>query len=252
MIRFVALTAAVLLLVALSIYVLFDYHFGFIWLNQQSNLMPTTFWSVVTLFGDSHVAVALTLFLITQHKQLLPAALIATIPATLIAQSFKRGMPIDRPFSVLPEDSYIQIGRVLEMGSFPSGHTMTAAVWVGLFILFIRQNWCSYLLGGVLVLAGLSRIMVGAHWPIDVLVGAGVGLLCALFGYKVATQYQLGENKFSQGALFILPIYACFKVFTHNGGYPQGHPYIMILVAAAISYFIWLNAKPMYFAQGKS
>lgn len=250
--HFVCLFACILLGLAASVFVIADYHFGFIPINSTSSYFPATFWSVVTLLGDTHVAVALTLFLTSQHKQLLPAALIATIPATIITQSFKRGMPIDRPFSVLPEDSYVQIGRLLEMGSFPSGHTMTAAVWVGLFMLFIRKNWVSYALAVLLLLAGLSRIMVGAHWPIDVMVGAAIGLFCSLFGYEIATRYQLGEHKYSQAILLVFPIYASYKVIEHNGGYPLGHPYISAVILFAISYFIFVNAKNFKFVQGRA
>ena len=247
--QFVCFFAATLLVLALIIFSVFGYHSGFIWLNQAGGYLPSTFWSVITLFGDTHVAVALTLFLIMRHKQLLPAALIATVPATIIAQSLKRGMPIDRPFSVLPEDSYVQIGRLLEMGSFPSGHTMTAAVWVGLFVLFIRKTPFSYGLMALLVLAGLSRIMVGAHWPVDVLVGAGIGLLCAVAGYKIALRYQLGEHKYSQAALMLFPLYACYKVFEHNGGYPLGHPYIVAIIVIAIGYFVSLLFKASFNAK---
>ena len=250
--HFVCLFAAMLLFVALTIFVVFGYHSGFVWLNQLGGNIPQTFWSTVTLLGDTHVAVALTLFLIFKHKQLLPAALIATIPATLIAQSFKRGIPIDRPFSVLPEDSFVQIGRVLEMGSFPSGHTMTAAVWVGLFILFTRKTYLSYLFALILLLAGTSRIMVGAHWPVDVLVGASIGLLCAFVGYKVAMHFKLGEHKYSQALLFIFPLYACYKVIEHNGGYPLGHPYIVAVIIVAIVYFLLTSVKTVNFVQGKS
>jgi membrane-associated phospholipid phosphatase len=61
--------------------------------------------------------------------------------------------------------------------SFPSGHTITAfaAAWtLGLFL----PKW-RIVLFSLAILVGISRIMVGAHYPADVLAGAAVGLVSA-------------------------------------------------------------------------
>lgn len=226
--------SATLLFLAGIVFFAFGYHSGFSQLNTWGSQLPDTFWAAATLLGDTYVAIALTFFLLAHHKRLIPAALIATIPATLIAQSFKRGMPIERPALVLPEDSFNQIGRLLELGSFPSGHTMTAAVLFGLLFLFTDSNWKKISALILLFFAGISRVMVGAHWPIDVLTGAAVGLLCAAFGFYIAHKYQLGSHRISQILVFLLPCYAAYGVFTHNRGYPEGHLFAVAIVVLAI------------------
>ncbi|MER2490988.1 phosphatase PAP2 family protein [Catenovulum sediminis] len=237
--KLIFIVSALLLMAALSTYVIFGYHAGFIPLNTLGQLFPNAFWAATTLLGDTYVAVSLTFFLLAMHKRLLPAALIATLPATIIAQSFKRGMPIDRPSAVLDEQTFNQIGRVLEMGSFPSGHTMTAAVLVGLFIMFSQYPWQRMLMLCVLFIAGISRVMVGAHWPVDIMVGAAVGLLSAWLGYYIAHKYNLGTHWSSQLILFILPCYAAYRVFTHDGGYPQGHGFAIMITSLAIVYYLF-------------
>jgi len=70
--------------------------------------------------------------------------------------------------------------------SFPSGHSANAMmVYVTLAVTLVedprRQRF--WLLGafGLALLVGLSRVMLGVHWPSDVVAGWSFGLLWALF-----------------------------------------------------------------------
>lgn len=61
--------------------------------------------------------------------------------------------------------------------SMPSGHC--AASFAGLVMLgmlFPRVKWGTWTLA---IIIGISRIYVGAHWPMDVLLGAFIGMVCA-------------------------------------------------------------------------
>lgn len=61
--------------------------------------------------------------------------------------------------------------------SFPSGHT-TSAFAAAVALGYMRPRWRAWLLGGAVVI-GLSRILVGAHYPSDVVGGAALGSLVA-------------------------------------------------------------------------
>ena len=84
--------------------------------------------------------------------------------------------------------------------SFPSGHSLlTAALLPALAIIFLRQErvaqiHTTYLALGIFlaVLVGLTRIVLGAHYPTDVLAGWAVG-----FGWVAACRAGLGifENR---------------------------------------------------------
>jgi undecaprenyl-diphosphatase len=96
--------------------------------------------------------------------------------ADLLAVLLKRIVDRDRPYVVLPEAEPLL--RWDASASFPSGHAATSAA--GAVIL-------AYLIGsrawGVAVLAAavaFSRVYIGVHYPLDVLVGAALGAAVAL------------------------------------------------------------------------
>jgi undecaprenyl-diphosphatase len=104
----------------------------------------------------------------------------AAFPAGLALELFLKAV-VDRPRPVLAGG----FGS-----SFPSGHVLAAAAFWGLvppwIYLVTRRRWAwaasAGFAGLVLVVVGLSRVYVGAHWPSDVLggyLGGAVFLLAA-------------------------------------------------------------------------
>jgi len=88
--------------------------------------------------------------------------------------------------------------------SFPSGHTMFYAAYYGwLFFLvytLFRRGWLRtlmlVLLGGLVLLVGISRIYLGEHWASDVLAGYLIGTLILAGAIQV---YRWGKPKFFAG-----------------------------------------------------
>ncbi|MBI4338724.1 MAG: phosphatase PAP2 family protein [Chloroflexi bacterium] len=99
---------------------------------------------------------------------------------------------IDRP---RPSAELVRVLETSASGSFPSAHTFHAVVFLGLVLLVLAPRLhnatlrraaavCSLAL---ILITGISRIYVGAHWPSDVLgaVAYGVPTVGALMiGYK--------------------------------------------------------------------
>ncbi len=70
--------------------------------------------------------------------------------------------------------------------SFPSGHSATAfGLACGLSFVYPRGWWLFFIYAG---LAGLQRVVSGAHFPSDVLAGAAFGMLVGGIGVLIATK----------------------------------------------------------------
>ena len=85
-----------------------------------------------------------------------------------------------RPSSEFPSiyiGDFTQLYMDASLHSFPSGHA--ADVWTGATILFVvaKQVSVKFSLILVAILISLSRVALGAHYPIDILVGSLIGLL---------------------------------------------------------------------------
>jgi undecaprenyl-diphosphatase len=105
------------------------------------------------------------------------AAGLSTILALLIVQVIDRVWDRQRPFVVLHEFHKL-IAHPAD-ASFPSDHVSGAFAIVFALMLFRRWQiaWAAL---AVAVLIGVARVMVGVHWPSDVLGGVGVGALAAI------------------------------------------------------------------------
>ncbi len=65
--------------------------------------------------------------------------------------------------------------------SFPSGHSEGSAAVYGSIGLALKKKWAVILAFLLPLLVGISRVVVGAHFPTDVLVGWSLGVLVIFF-----------------------------------------------------------------------
>jgi undecaprenyl-diphosphatase len=85
--------------------------------------------------------------------------------------------------------------------SFPSGHTLAVAAFAtaaAVCVARIRPRWqkAAMIAGAAWVaLVGLSRLVLGVHWPTDVLVAACIGAAIPL---TVSVAHELREAKMSK------------------------------------------------------
>lgn len=87
-----------------------------------------------------------------------------------------------------PRPDLVPHGTLVTSASFPSGHSMMAAViWLTLAAMAVRtepRRWVAVYLVALAVLmavaVGISRVYLGVHWPTDVLGGWAAGAAWAL------------------------------------------------------------------------
>jgi len=139
--------------------------------------------------GDGLVAVILIVMLMLFQLRLGLAGLLAFVLSGLIAQILKRIFEMPRP-PVIFDDVHL-LGHSLSHHSFPSGHAATCGT-MAFFALLIWQKqpkvaWLMFILFG---LAAYGRIYGGVHFPLDVVVGFGVGLICMWWCNKISHSWQ--------------------------------------------------------------
>jgi membrane-associated phospholipid phosphatase len=164
----------------------------FAWANDLSTLTGPRLWASVTILGDGLVCAVLLLPWIRRAPQRVLGGLLGALVAVSILWAFKGNLSLPRPALVLPEDAITIIGPRLRRRAFPSGHTLTAFLLAGALTLHHRKSWLPWVGGSLASVVGLSRLVVGAHWPADVLAGAALGWMGAWLGLRWAGRWKGG------------------------------------------------------------
>ena len=86
-----------------------------------------------------------------------------------------------RPYEV-HQDIWLT-GIPLDRFSFPSGHTLHAVAFTTVALVYYPA--LASLLVPFAVMVGLSRVILGLHYPSDVLAGALIGLLLAVISFAI-------------------------------------------------------------------
>jgi undecaprenyl-diphosphatase len=120
-----------------------------------------------------------------------------------LAAAINRGLKfvIARP---RPDGSLVEALVPLEHESFPSGHTLFFLELFGFLMLLnlvlarrrIARMVANIVCGAMIVLIGVSRVYLGAHWPSDVLGGYVLGGICLTImakSYKRLKNPKLAE-----------------------------------------------------------
>jgi membrane-associated phospholipid phosphatase len=141
----------------------------------------------ITFLGDPIpgiiTVIGITSILYFYFKDLRDAAMIifSTVGGTLLSMLFKALIARPRP----DPDLIVQIGQYLKADSFPSGHVLFAISFYGFLLFLVYSRLKKSILRSVLIsflsvlilLMGISRIYVGAHWFSDVLGAYLIGIV---------------------------------------------------------------------------
>ena len=213
-------------------------------INALGPATSETFWSMATVAGDTLTALALLLPFAWRWPRLAWAGILAGIAAFLISRGLKEVLDLPRPALVLDRSSFNIIGQTLRHHAFPSGHTTTAFTFAGIWVMALTSTrWRTLVLGGA-ILVGLSRIVVGAHWPMDVLAGILVGWLSAWVGWRWSEYWSWGERPTGRigvrlvlaGCALALPVVDPLETLHH----PLGRP---LALAVAVLGLAWAAAE---------
>lgn len=169
----------------------------FIYLNSLGSDTYDGFWSAITNFSNWTPLFVLLIFLIFRKNSKKEAFLqlltfsIMLVLLTLTIFLVKEGVGRLRPCNDPEINTLIRVVRTSRDYSFFSGHAATSFSIATLAILFLRKRfrWI-YIIYLWPLLFSYSRIYLGVHYPIDIIVGADVGALFALLFYKLSLKFR--------------------------------------------------------------
>ncbi len=154
------------------------------WLENLRCSVLDFFFSTITLFGEEtlFVVFALLIFWCVEKKQgyfLFFVGFFGTVFNLFLKSWFR----VPRPWVKDPSFTVVEGAKEGATGySFPSGHTQSS---VGLYSGIARWNQQRWLRIGCIclcVLVPFSRLYLGVHTPLDVLVSAAISLTLVLVG----------------------------------------------------------------------
>lgn len=210
----------------------------FLWLNHGGHAFGTTAWEQFTMLGDGAVALALVLPAIRRAPRCFWAALVAGVIAGLWTQVTKQLIDIPRPPTVLMAGTFFQAGPVYRHLSFPSGHAAAAFALAGIWVLNLRgQRLLRAALLLLATLVSLSRIMIGVHWPIDILWGMIGGWIAAWTG--LAMHGRWGWRTSGVGGVLaggLLLVLSATLLVSRHIGIPAVMPLQRVIGSAC---FVW-------------
>jgi undecaprenyl-diphosphatase len=211
----------------------------FLWLRGLTMPLGSGLWSNLTVLGDALIAPLFLIPFVKKCPRLPLMGLMGALIATVETHGIKPIFDVPRPPAVL---DLVVIGPVWQAGSLPSGHTLSAFTVWGLLVLSgaLDRRWQVFGAGVLAALVGISRIAVGVHWPADILMGAGLGVLAALLSQALLSRaaFHNVPDIVSRMILCVIGLIAVFNLWSHHTGYPEALILQKLVAVASLVFLI--------------
>jgi hypothetical protein len=156
--------------------------------------------------------------------------LLAVLLALIVGQSIELIYPRDRPPAEFGKKLLHVVGPRRKHNGFPSGHTLTIFLGAALWVRMTSNRFGRLGLVLLAALAGLSRVVVGVHWPTDVLAGATLGWLAGHTGWWLAGRWPVGLGVRTQRVIASMLLIATVSLYFDDSGFDRLLP-VQLLAA---------------------
>ena len=159
------------------------------WLQSHISGAGMSFISLFSMFGEELLLILILGFVYWSFDKKLGRTVGLSAIMGLVWNTMAKNIVLRRrPYF---DHESIRILRPVEPGadiydvaaqgySFPSGHSTNATTMFGSLAVNLRRRWVTVIAIIIAALTGLSRIVVGAHYPTDVLAGWLLGAFSIL------------------------------------------------------------------------
>lgn len=215
---FLLYTAALLVLVSSGLMALGGHHAGFHgWQSAANSTLSPWLWANVTFVGDTLTALAVALVVAIRFPKVALVTLLAALLGGVAIQIIKYALALPRPPAVLAPGEFTLIGPGIKSRSFPSGHTATAFLMMGVFTRAVSLPTTKVLLLALALLIGISRVAVGVHWPVDVMVGGAIGCIGAYLALRWGDRMR--QPLWALALIMLLMVVAALQLLVYDGGF---------------------------------
>ena len=192
-------------------------------LEGLRNPVCDAFFSVITLLGEETAFMAVAIIVFWCFSKFQGYFLLITgFIGTVVNQFLKMIFRIPRPWVKDSNFTIVESAKEAASGySFPSGHTQSSVTLFGGVARANKNKTLRIIMIAICVLVPLSRMYLGVHTPLDVVVSIAVSLLLIFGGYKV---FELAKDSDKVmyiiiGALTLLVV--AFIIFVYAYPFPQ-------------------------------
>ncbi len=197
--------------------------------------------------GDTAITLPLTLVFLRYMPTVFPPMLITTVITPIILHTIKNLADAARPGAAISPIDFYFVEPLYTAHSFPSGHTTTIFAFACVVILQMQPStqklWGSILLA-LTFLVGLSRIIVGAHWPVDVFFGAALGwsmsVLSTWLSIKWSWIHSQKAQKWAIGFFISLALLSLFFIDIDYKMVSSWHR-VLIVFCLMFALFPWID-----------
>jgi membrane-associated phospholipid phosphatase len=169
----------------------------FYFLNAALSKYPNIAYNLTQL-GDELIFLSFLTIFILRAPKIWEALLSASIVSAIFSILLKNIFDVPRPAEALDNNSFVIIGKTLTgYSSLPSGHSITifTILTVLLFACMPKNFFYKMIWVLLIIITGLmlvfTRVAVGAHYPLDVIIGGIIGYISALIGIFINRKYNI-------------------------------------------------------------
>ena len=151
-------------------------NFIFIGLNSAGAFINQSALIFLTEFGNAAVLLIASVIPIYYSRKFFRLIISSTLIGILLSRGLKILLDIPRPGAILPREEFFVVEPLLTSQSVPSGHAFSLFLFFSCLVVsgMIKKNYFVLLIFAFSLIA-FTRILVGAHWPMDILIGASLG-----------------------------------------------------------------------------